>query len=257
MNMNCIVVDDEPLAIEGMKLNIQELSFLNLTGTFNTAMQANDFLATNKVDLMFLDIQMPGLTGIEFLKTLSNKPLTIITTAYPQFALEGFELDVVDYLLKPIRLDRFIRAVNKANEIYGLREKASEATVSKLEQDFIYIKSERKYIKLFFEDINYIKGLKDYVVIHTKNEKVITAMNIKTIHSQLPQEIFARTSKSYIINVNAIKAIHTDSLLIDKEELPLGKAYKEAFIRDYIDQNLIDRNSWLHSLMFFYFYLAL
>jgi DNA-binding LytR/AlgR family response regulator len=241
--MNCIVVDDEPLAIEGMKLNIQELSSLNLIGTFNTAMQANDFLTKNKVDLMFLDIQMPGLTGIEFLKILSNKPLTILTTAYPQFALEGFELDVVDYLLKPIRLERFVRAVNKAHEIYELREKATEIQEVKPEQNFIYIKSERKYVKLFFNDIRYIKGLKDYVVIHTKSEKVITAMNIKTIHQQLPEAIFARTSKSYIVNVNCIKAVHTDSLQIDKEEIPLGKTYKEPFIRNYIDQNLIDRNS--------------
>lgn len=204
--MKCIIVDDEPLAREGVELNIEEVSFLELVGQFGNAISANDFLANNEVDLMFLDVQMPGLTGIEFIRSLNNPPLIILTTAYSEYALEGFELEVVDYLVKPIRLSRFIKAVNRAKEIYDLHQQSSKSkmTVESISNDYIYIKSERRYIRVFFKDIKYIKGLKDYVMIYTNKDKVMTAMNIKTINSQLPDAIFVRISKSYIINIHFI-----------------------------------------------------
>ncbi|RMG77675.1 MAG: DNA-binding response regulator, partial [Bacteroidetes bacterium] len=192
--MKCIIVDDEPLAREGIELNIKEMGGLTLVGQFGNALSANDFLSQNEVDLMFLDIEMPGITGLDFIRSLKNQPLTILTTAYPQYALEGFELDVVDYLIKPIRLQRFMKAVNKATEFYNLLRQSGH-TIESVSNDFIYIKSDRKYIRLFFKDIQYIKGMKDYVMLYTTNDRIMTAMNIKTIHKQLPASVFARVSK--------------------------------------------------------------
>lgn len=239
--MNCIIVDDEPLAREGMELNVQDVPFLNLLGQFSTALTANDFLMQQQVDLMFLDIQMPGITGLEYLKTLKNPPLVILSTAYPQHALEGFELDVVDYLVKPVRMERFLKAVNKAKERYDLQHQ-SQNKVTEVEQEFIYLKADRKYIRVFFKDIKYIKGMKDYVMLYTKDEKkIMTAMNIKTIHAQLPARIFARVNKSYIINIDYIDAVELDFIQLAGEEIPLGRTYKEHFIKTYIKDNLIGR----------------
>ena len=238
--MKCIIVDDEPLAREGMELNIQDVKYLELVGQFGTAMAANDFLSNNEVDLMFLDIQMPGVTGLEFIRSLKKRPLIILTTAYPEFALEGFELDVVDYLVKPIRLQRFIKAVNKAKEIFDLYQSASKNETT-VEDDFIYIKSDRKFVRLFFKDIKYIKGLKDYVMIFSEKEKMMTAMNIKTINSHLPAHTFVRVSKSHIININFIDSVDVDLIYLSGEEIPLGRTYKEHFIENYIKTNLVKR----------------
>lgn len=238
--MKCIIVDDEPLAREGIELNVKEVNFLELVGQFNNPLAANNFLSENEVDLIFLDIQMPGMTGIEFVRSLKNKPLIIFTTAYAEYALEGFELDVVDYLVKPIRIQRFIKAVNKAKDIYDLQNAETVVEVNN-EEDYIYIKSERKYVRLFYKDIKYIKGLKDYVMIYTTNDKMMTAMNIKTINSKLPPSIFARVNKSYIININFIDAIELDFILLGDEEIPLGRTYKEDFIDRYVKTKLIQR----------------
>lgn len=238
--MKCIIIDDEPLAREGIELNIEEVPFLELVGQFGNALEANNFIVQNEVDLMFLDIEMPGITGLEFIRSLKNQPMTILTTAYPQYALEGFELDVLDYLVKPIRLQRFIKATNKAKEFYDMAQKAHN-TIESIEEDFIYIKSERKYIRLFFKDIRFIKGMKDYVMIYTENKRIMTAMNIKTINDQLPDSIFARVGKSYIINVNFIDSIEVDFIQLAGEEIPLGRTYKERFLNKYVKGNLIER----------------
>lgn len=238
--MKCIVVDDEPLAREGMRIDITEYSGLELVGMFESAIQANNFLQKNEVDLMFLDIQMPEMTGFEFLKMLKNPPLVILTTAYPQFALDSYEFDVIDYLVKPIRMERFIKAVNKAEEIFA----AKRSGVSHLESitdDYIYIKAERKYVKILFKEIVYIEGLKDYVIIHTTKEKHMTAMNVKTIYNQLPQEVFARINKSYVININHIKSIDNDFVQVEGHELPIGRTFKDDFINNYVNKKLIKR----------------
>lgn len=239
--MNCIIVDDEPLARKGMALNVAEIKTLNLLGEFSSATQATEFLLHNQVDLLFLDIEMPGLSGLEFLKTLTTKPIVILTTAYPQYALEAFELDVLDYLVKPIRFDRFCKAVNKANEIHTLKSQPSIELSIDEKDDFMFIRSERKIVKLFFSDVRYIKGMKDYVIIYTKDTKYMTAMNVKTIHSQLPDEIFARVSKSYIINVNLVNSIELDIINLGDEEIPLGNSYKQAFLSTYVDSKIVDR----------------
>lgn len=235
--MKCIIVDDEPLAREGMKLNIAEVSSLELVGNFDSAITAGAFLNDNEVDLVFLDIEMPGLTGLEFIRTLKNPPLIILTTAYPQFAFEAYELDAIDYLIKPIRLPRFIKAVNKAAEYHRLRN----ADAGQVEDTHIFIRSDRKYVRIELSDILFIRGLKDYVIVHTSERRYSTAMNVKTIHGQLPQDQFARVSKSYIVNARHIEAFDNDTAYIGGEEIPIGKAYREAFFKDFVDGKLVDR----------------
>lgn len=236
--IKCIIVDDEPLAIEGIEIYIKEIDFLQLVGTFSNAILLDIFLKENTVDLIFLDIEMPHLTGIDFLKTIVNTPPTILTTAYPEFALDAFNLNVIDYLLKPFRLERFVKAVNKVRDFYALQSAQDD-----LPKDFIYIKSERKYIKVYYSEIEYISGLKDYVILYTKTGKIITSMNIKTIYDQLPQDLFSRTSKSYIINIDFIKAVNTDSIQLHTREIPLGKGYKEVFFASHITDKIIKRNN--------------
>jgi len=241
--MRCIIVDDEPLAREGMELNVEELDYLNLVGQFSTGVDALNFLNKNPVDLIFLDIQMPGLTGLDFIRaiqSLNNRPMVILSTAYPQYALEGFELEVVDYLVKPNRLQRFIQAVSKAKALYDLKQKASKASTTVSEED-IFIRADRKYIRIFFKDIKYIKGMKDYVMIYTGKEKFMTAMNIKTTNQQLPDHQFVRVNKSYIINANFIDSIGTDFISIAGEEIPLGRTYREDFIKRFVKGKLIER----------------
>lgn len=236
-----IIVDDEPLARQGMRLNTNKLSFLEHKGSFKNAIEAMEFLKTSSVDLMFLDIEMPGLTGLDFIRTLKDPPFIILCTAYPQYALESYELDVIDYLVKPIKFDRFCKAVNKAQEYIELKT-MSQVEVSEYEESFMFIKADRQYIKVYYDTVQYIKGMKDYVVIHTDKEKYMTAMNVKTILRQLPPQLFARTSKSYIVQVRKIDRISTDTLYLGELELPLGPSYKEGFLDNYVKKNLVGRS---------------
>lgn len=237
--MKCIIVDDESLARQGIELHVEDTPFLEVVGQFENAMLASDFLSSNDVDLIFLDIEMPGLNGLDFLRSLKGYYFVILTTAYPQFALEAFELQVVDYLVKPISFQRFHKAATKAKEFWELSKNQGE--IESIEEDFVYVKSERKYVKLYFKDIKYIKGLKDYVMIHTDVKKHATAMNIKTILAQLPHDIFARVSKSYIANIDRIRSIEVDSIYIGDEEIPLGMSYKEEFLKTHVQGKLIKR----------------
>lgn len=240
--MKCIIVDDEPLAREGMELNVQEVPFLECVGTFSSALDANEFLHNNKVDLVFLDIQMPGITGLDFIRILKDKPLFILTTAYPEFALESYELDVVDYLVKPIRLERFLKAANKAKDLYLLQEKSENGTTQVNKEDgFIYLKSDRKILKVFLKDIRFISGMKDYVMVHTTKDRIMTAMNLKTIFEQLPQDQFARVSKSHLINVHYLESMDGDEINLGNDKIPLGKTYRDDFINRFIKDNLLER----------------
>ncbi len=237
--ISCIIVDDEPFARKGIELNLKEIDWIEIKGQFPNAIKASDYLNNNEVDIMFLDIEMPGLNGLEFLKTLKERPIVILTTAYPQFALEAFELEVFDYLVKPIRFERFFQAVTRAKEVIETSKIKSE--LSEITEEYFYIKSDRKYIKLYYKDVKWIKGLKDYVMLFTDSEKYMTALNIKTIYSKLPKHIFARVSKSYIINVNNIDSIDVDTILINKEEIPLGASFKDEFIKTHIKDKLLKR----------------
>jgi len=235
-----IIVDDEPLARDGMRINCDQVPFLECLGEFPNALLASDFLRQNKVDLIFLDIEMPGLNGLEFIRGMSHKPHIILCTAYPQYALESYELDVIDYLVKPIKFDRFFKAINKVKDYLDL-DAVPRSDIDDYQDSFMYIKSERQYVKVFYDDVVFIKGMKDYVVIHTNTEKYMTSMNVKTILSQLPEELFARISKSYIIQIKNIKSIDVDTIYTDTIELPLGPSYKEDFISRYVKTNLVSR----------------
>jgi len=240
--MNCIIVDDEPLARQGMEMNVANVLSLNLLGSFSNALAAGDFLRKENVDLMFLDINMPELSGLDFLKSLRNAPLVIFTTAYPQYALESYELDAIDYLVKPIRIERFLKAVNKAeNHLRLLNQEANNNRIEKIGDDFIFIKADRRFFKIYFKDIFYIEGLKDYVIIYTTDSKIITSMNVKTIAAQLPSNLFARVSKSYIVNVMHISSFDNELVYIQNNEIPLGQSFKEDFLKQYIDGKIVKR----------------
>ena len=240
--MTCIIIDDEPLARQGMEMNIANVSSLQLLGSFSNPLAAADFMRKEKVDLMFLDINMPELSGLDFLKSLRDAPLVIFTTAYPQYALESYELDAIDYLVKPIRIERFLKAVDKAENYFRLmQQEAGNSHVEKIEEDFVYIKAERKFFKIYFKDILYIEGLKDYVVIYTIDNKIITSMNVKTIAQQLPASIFARVSKSYIVNVRHINSFDNELVYINGNEIPIGQSFKDDFMRLYVDGKIVKR----------------
>jgi DNA-binding LytR/AlgR family response regulator len=239
--MKCIIVDDEPLARKGVAMLVQKISFLEPVAEFSNVIKAYEFMQDSPVDLILLDIEMPGLSGLDFLRSLPQKCLVILTTAYPQFALEAYELDVLDYLVKPIKLDRFLKSIHKAHEIFQLKSKSHEFEEAR--DEYIFIRSDRKFVKLYYRDILFIKGLKDYVVIYCNQNKFITSLNMKSFGAQLPDKYFVRVSKSYIINVDKVESIETGHIRIGEEKIPLGKTYKEDFIQNYVNTRLIKREA--------------
>lgn len=240
--MTCIIVDDEPLARQGMEMTIATVGSLQLVGSFSSALAANEFLRTNNVDLMFLDINMPELGGLEFLQSLREPPLVIFTTAYPQYALASYELDAIDYLVKPIRIERFLKAVNKAeSHLKLLQQEADNNQVERIEEDYIFIKAERKYFKIHFKEILFIEGMKDYVIIYTADARIITSMNVKTIGAQLPESLFARVSKSYIVNVLHISSFDNELVYVHHHEIPLGQGFRDEFVKQYIERKIVAR----------------
>lgn len=206
--MNCIIVDDEPLAREAMKLLIEESSNLQLIGSFNSASTASDFMEQHVTDLVFLDIQMPGITGIEFARTISKKTLVIFTTAYTEYALDSYEVDAIDYLIKPVEAERFQKAVDKALSYHSLLLKEEkEAIEMVVTADYFFVKAERRYFKVNFSDILFIEGLKDYVIIQLSDQRIITRMSLKAIFDLLPKSTFLRVNKSYIVNTGHIESL--------------------------------------------------
>ena len=241
--MNVIIVDDEPLALDVLETYIQRMPDLTLVARCNNAFEANDALKNHEIDLMFLDIQMPQLTGIEFLKTLSKPPMVVFTTAYPNYAVEGFELNALDYLLKPISTDRFMKAVNKANEQYALHHKDAAPASSENsirvgtdvgETDYIFVKSDKKLVRVRFADILYIEGLKDYVIIRTETGRVISLQTMKSLEDKLPFNQFVRIHRSYIVGMDKINAIVGNMVeVIEKalpKHLPIGKNYRDELL---------------------------
>jgi DNA-binding LytR/AlgR family response regulator len=232
--LNCIAIDDEPFALEIMADDIQKVPLLNLVGTFSNPLDAWQLIKQGKVDLIFLDIQMPTLTGMQFLKTLPTPPMVIFTTAFQQYALEGFDLDVVDYLLKPIPFERFLRAVNKAQERFQMKPKENIELIAE-EATFFFIHVEYKQIKLYFDDILYIEGLKDYVKIFlkTQTKPLLTRLNLKSIEAKLPTQQFYRVHNSYLVSLSKISSFKKTKLYIEKQEIPIGKKYAESFEQKY------------------------
>ena len=239
--MRCIIVDDEPLARKGLEDKVQKTGFMDIVGMFSGGVEANRFLSETTVDLMFLDIQMPDITGLELLQTLKNPPMVIFTTAYSEYALKGFELDAIDYLLKPIDFQRFLKAANKAKDIFELTH-SEHNEADKVADDFIYIRADRQFVKVAFKDIRYIEGMKNYAMLHSTNGKYMTAISLQKIIEQLPDTQFARINKSYIVNVAYIQRIMLDFIVLDKNtEIPFGKAFQDDFITKFVKGNLLER----------------
>lgn len=234
MNFKCIIVDDEPPATRILENYIGKVSFLEKVGVFNDSLKALEFLNSNKVDVIFLDIQMPQLTGLQISKIISKDIKIIFTTAYPDFALEGFEINAIDYLLKPIAFERFYQAVSKLNA----ESKTELSTQSS--SDFIFIKTDgkNKFQKLFLEEILYVESLQNYVCIHTVKQQIITHSSLKNVIESLPEKGFIQIHKSYVVALKQIESTDSFSVFINGKELPIGATFKDAFF-DRIDQNKI------------------
>ena len=222
--MTCIIVDDEPLAQEVLESYISKLSFLTLLKKCSNAYEAINFLHQQEVDVLFIDIQMPEINGLKFLRTLSHRPATIFTTAFRQYAYEGFELGVVDFLLKPISFERFVKSIDRINERFQTRPAPQQADGD--ERKFLFIYSGKKKIKLDLTAIEYVKALKDYTIIETSEEKHIVKKTMKEFESILPSDQFLRVHKSYIIPVSRIKSVHGNSIQLAGETIPIGRFYK-------------------------------
>ena len=222
MKINCIVIEDEPLAAKKIKELIKQVDYLNLLKTFDNAVDAIGYLKQNRINLIFLDIRMKRLSGIQFLEVIQTRPKVIITTAYDEYALKGYELDITDYLLKPIRFERFLKAVNKANALCA-------SVPNQLEPDHIYVKSEYQTIKILLNDILYIEGLKDYVKIHTVDKTIITRLNVKGINAKLPSNQFVRIHRSFIVSLSKIDTFQKQQIRIGNTEIPIGDAYSNEF----------------------------
>ena len=229
MNINCIAIDDEPLALDVIAHHANKIPFLNLKAKISTAFETIDFLHKEKVDFIFLDIQMPELTGFELLRTLQNKPLVIFTTAYPNYALESYELDAVDYLVKPIPFERFLKSVNKIKLRLSSPTEVIESIAVNNSPDFIFVKTEYKTVKIFLDDILYIESEKDYVAFQLKNEKILSLLSIKSVEEFLPNENFVRVHRSFIIAFNKIESIERNIIHIGKKAIPVGDNYRDFF----------------------------
>jgi DNA-binding LytR/AlgR family response regulator len=224
------VVDDEQLARALLEEYIRKIPHLELVAQCKTALEAIEALQDGSVDLMFLDIQMPELTGIEFLKTLHNKPAVVFTTAYSEYALEGYQLDVIDYLVKPFDFERFIHAVNKAIDLIQLKKGAIGASSSE-KDDFLTVHADYKIYKLRFDEIEYIEGLKEYVSYFTKEKRIIALESLKRLEEILPNDRFMRIHRSYIVPLNKIKSVEGNQVEIGNKKIPIGRSYKEAVMQ--------------------------
>lgn len=236
MMIRCIIIDDEYPARVLLKDYIQKISFLKLTGSYKNPVEAIGKIQSEPADLIFLDIQMPELSGIEFLRAFPQKTNVILTTAYSEYALTGYELNVIDYLLKPISFERFIMAVNKAAEFIRIQKEAKTyLREEKDEHHFITIKADHKIIRIAVDNILYVEGLREYVTFFTGSEKIVTLESLKNLENQLPGSKFIRVHKSYIINKDKVKSLYGNQLEIEGKFIPIGKSYKDEVVKKIFD----------------------
>ncbi len=229
--LKCIAIDDEELALELLEDNISKVPFLKLVASSYNPLAAINIIQQEQIDLVFLDIQMPGLTGLQLIQSLPNKPMFILVTAYEKYALEGYNLNVVDYLVKPVPLDRFIKACNKAWELYQLKNKPA-TLVKEDETEYFFINVDYSHLKVVFTDILWIEGLKDYIKIHLKStaKPIVARISMKSLEDQLPSSKFIRIQKSYIVSKDSITAVRKNSIFIGATELPIGENYKDGVV---------------------------
>ncbi|PKQ64045.1 DNA-binding response regulator [Labilibaculum manganireducens] len=241
MKVKCLLVDDEDLALDIMEEYIKRIDYLQLEGRCKSAVEALSVLNSKKIDLLFLDIQMPGLTGIQLLRNISNPPTVIFTTAYSEYALESYDLEALDYLIKPIPFERFIKAVNRYFKLkkhdYQIPEKKEQ---SNTDQAFIFLKSEKKMVKVFLHEILYIESLRNYVSIYQENgQEIITLNTISNIEEKLPETNFLRIHRSFIIAIDKIESFTSSLVQVEQKYIPIGRNYK-SMVMDVLNQNSIN-----------------
>lgn len=231
--IRCLIIDDEFLALDLLEDNIRKVPFLELAGRCKNASEAIGYLQRENIDLLFLDIQMPDISGIQFLKSLPVRPLVIFTTAFEMYAMEGFELDVVDYLLKPFSFERFLKAAHKAHEQLVLQKKtvAPVQDTQKKNPEYLFVKADYKLVKIEIGEIQYIEGLKDYIKIYTGETPVVTLLSMKVIEEKLPSSDFFRIHRSFIVNLKKIKFVQKSFVTIGNKAIPIGDNYREEFLK--------------------------
>ena len=233
LTIHCVITDDEPLAGNGLKGYADKTGFLNVVGVCEDAIELNTMLKQHPVDLLFLDIEMPYMTGIEFLKSYPNPPKVIFTTAYEQYAMQGFELDVLDYLVKPVSFERFLKAANKAYDYFSTRQPG--------EQPYFFIKTDSKLEKVLFNDILFAEALGNYVAFYTTDRKIVTHSTLKSVQEKLPPRQFLQPHKSYLVNINHISAIEGNILHVGKQEVPISKYQKEEVLERILNNKLLKK----------------
>lgn len=236
--MKCLIADDEPLARSGLERFVNDTPFLSLVAICGNGTEVMKTLQDQKIELMFLDIHMPKLSGINLLKSLSNPPLTIITTAYQNYALEGYELSVTDYLVKPFSFERFLAAANKAKRQFDLVQKANTSNTDKA---FFFVKSEKNYVKIFFDDILHVSALQNYSIIYTVEQKFVVYLTLKSIENELPSGTFIKVNRSEIVNTKKITGLNSNEVLINEIPVAIGRSYREQVMNSLLNQHLLKR----------------
>lgn len=240
MMINVVIIDDEPLARKGMKEYVADVDFLHLVEEFDHPLKAADLISKGEVQLLLLDIQMPKITGIDFFKSLQNAPPVIFTTAYPQYALDGFELNALDYLVKPISFDRFLKAAMKAKEYYELRQQNTTVDTATPQTDF-YIKADNQFVRIAFNDVQFVEALQNYVSIYTAEKKYISYLTMKSVEEYLPATQFIKTHKSFIVNAAKIDAIEGNEIHIAQHRIPISRSEKEEVLEQLLKNKFLKR----------------
>lgn len=238
MSIRCIIIDDEPLARKGLKEYVQDAGFLELAGEFDSPLKATELLGSGSVQLLFLDIQMPRITGLDYFKSLRQPPPVIFTTAYPQYALEGFEVNALDYLVKPFSFERFLKAVLKAKEYYEVRDTNTKEAVA---SDFFFIKSDNKLVKILFDEVLFVEALQNYVTIHTAAKKYMTYLTFKAVEDYLPADKFLKVHKSYIVAAARIESIEANEIRIGQHHIPISRNQKEEVMEKLLKNRFLKR----------------
>jgi len=234
--LSCIIVDDEPVARKILHEFVEQVPFMELLGKFENAMKAEAFLKNNTADIIFLDIEMPKISGLQFLQKMNIESMVILTTAFPQYALEGYELDIIDYLLKPFALSRFLKAVQKAKDFYQMKTRTAGA----IQPSYIFIKSDKRIEKIELNDILYAESVGNYVSIYTENKKIIAYLTMKSLESQLPADDFIKIHQSYLVNRSKIEAIEGNEIKIGSRSLPMSRNYRDMVMK-IVHQRLLKR----------------
>ena len=241
MKLNCIIVDDEPAARKVLEEYIEDVEFLVLIGKAENPLKAGTLLANNKVDLMFLDINMPKMSGIEFLRSSAELPMTILTTAYSEYALEGFELDVLDYLVKPFSAERFLKACIRAKEYYEVKNKPTDNTDTSQPDNYFFVKCNGKIEKIVYDELLYVEAMLNYVVLHMGDRKMMVYLTIKGIEDQLPRSLFLKIHKSTIINTTKVKSIEGNEIDLGKAKVTISQNLHDVVMKEILKDKMIKR----------------